>query len=64
MIEQSVASVEESRAERMIRAFMEGAESGMIEARGYGLRPDEREAAEREAIALYGECDAETGAAA
>jgi hypothetical protein len=41
----------------MVRSFMEGAESGMVEVRGYGLTAEEREAAEREAIALYGEPD-------
>lgn len=61
MIEQSVA---ESRAERMIRSFMKGVESGMVEVRGYELTAEEREAAEREAVALYGEPGAETGAAA
>jgi hypothetical protein len=50
VIEQSVA---ESRAERMIRSFMEGAESGMVEARGYGLSASEREEAERLADYLY-----------
>lgn len=52
MIEQSVA---ESRAERLVRAYMEGAESGMVEVRGYGLTAEEREAAETQARALYGE---------
>lgn len=47
--------VAESLSERMIRAYMEGAESGMVEVRGYGLTPDEREAAERKALSLYGE---------
>ncbi len=47
--------VAESRTERMIRAFMEGAESGMVEVRGYGLTAEEREEARREAVALYGE---------
>lgn len=52
MIEQSVA---ESRAERMVRSFMEGAESGMVEVRGYSLSATEREEAELTAHALYGE---------
>lgn len=43
------------RAERMIAAYMEGAETGMVEARGYGLSPDERADAEKMARALYGE---------
>jgi hypothetical protein len=51
VIEQSVA---ESRAECLVRAFLEGAESGMVEVRGYGLTAEEREATEREAVALYG----------
>jgi hypothetical protein len=51
VIEQSVA---ESRAERLVRAYMEGAESGMVEVRGYGLTAEEREAAEAQAQALYG----------
>jgi hypothetical protein len=38
----------------MIQSFMEGAESGMVEVRGYGLTSEERESAEREAITLYG----------
>ncbi len=46
--------VAETLSERMIRSFMEGAESGMVEVRGYGLTAEEREAAEREAVALYG----------
>jgi hypothetical protein len=53
----SVAVSAESRAyrsERMIRSFMEGAESGMVEVRGYGLSAEEREAAVHEAYALYG----------
>lgn len=43
------------RNERMIRAYMDGAESGMIEVRGYGLTPDERADAERVARDLYDE---------
>jgi hypothetical protein len=48
----------------MMRAFMEGAESGMVEVRGYGLNAEEREAAEREAVDLYGEPEAATEEAA
>lgn len=44
----------ESLSERMIAAFMEGAEAEMIALRGYGLTAEERENAEREAISLYG----------
>lgn len=36
----------------------------MVEARGYGLTAEEREAAKHKAVALYGEHSAETGAAA
>lgn len=43
------------RSERMIAAYMDGAETGMIEVRGYGLTPDERADAERVARDLYGE---------
>lgn len=52
MIEQSVA---ESRTERLVRAYMEGAESGMVDVRGYGLTAIERVEMEAEAAALYGE---------
>lgn len=31
------------RAERLFRVFMDAAEERMIELRGFGLRPDERE---------------------
>lgn len=48
------SSVAESRAERMIRAYCEGAESGMLECRGYGLSEDERVEAFRLAVRLYG----------
>lgn len=49
------STIAETTTERMIRSFMEGAESGMVEVRGYGLTASEREDAEREARALYGE---------
>jgi hypothetical protein len=39
--------------ERLIRAYMDGAESGMVEVRGYGLTADERQDAEQEARYLY-----------
>ncbi len=54
MIEQSVA---ESRAERLVRAYLEGAESGMVDIRGYGLTVEERAEMEAEAIALYGKTE-------
>lgn len=47
--------VQPTRAERLIRAYCEGAESGMIEARGYGLSEDEQVEALREAVKLYGD---------
>ncbi len=47
--------VAETLSERMIRAYMDGAESGMIEVRGYGLTATEREEAELTAHSLYGE---------
>jgi hypothetical protein len=47
--------VAETLSERMIRAYMEGAESGMVEVRGSGLTATEREEAELTARALYGE---------
>lgn len=46
--------VAETLSERLIRSYMEGAESGMVEVRGYGLTASERADAEREAISLYG----------
>jgi alpha-D-ribose 1-methylphosphonate 5-triphosphate synthase subunit PhnI len=46
--------VAETLSERMIRSFMEGAESGMVEVRGYGLTASEREEAKLMARALYG----------
>lgn len=65
MIEQSLAreprtqqqQVNEcaTHKQRLIRAYLEGAESGMVEVRGYGLSEDERHDAERQAHALYGE---------
>lgn len=51
-------TIAEPTAKRLIQAYMDGAESGMVEVRGYGLTPDEREAAEREALRLYGEAAA------
>lgn len=45
----------ETQAEREIRSFLEGAETGMIELRGYGLSEDERIEAEALADGLYGE---------
>ena len=54
MIEVSVAK-EQARRERLIEAFMRGAEEEMIEIRGYGLRPEERVEFEAEAAAIYGE---------
>lgn len=39
MIEESVV---QTRAERLVTAYMRGAESGMVEARGYGLSEDEQ----------------------
>lgn len=50
-------SVTDRRAERLIRAYMEGAESGMVEVRGYGLTASEREEAELTARALYGDVE-------
>ncbi|CAN5716589.1 hypothetical protein BH20ACT11_BH20ACT11_09240 [soil metagenome] len=46
-------SVEQSKRERLARAFIEGAETGMVECRGYGLSASEREEAERLADYLY-----------
>ena len=54
MIEVSVAK-EQARRERLIEAFVLGAEEEMVEIRGYGLRPEERAEFEAEAIAIYGE---------
>lgn len=48
-------SVASTLSERLIRAYMDGAESGMVEVRGYGLTASEREEAELTARALYGE---------
>jgi hypothetical protein len=53
VIEHSIA--EETRADRMIRAYLEGCESGMVEIRGYGLSEDEKVEAFRLAVRLYGE---------
>lgn len=47
-------TVTDRRAKRMIAAYMEGAESGMLEVRGYGLTSTEREEAEKMAVAFYG----------
>lgn len=51
-VEQTAA---QSRAQRMIRAYMEGAERGMVEIRGYGLTENERLEAGALAARLYGE---------
>lgn len=49
------AIVAETLSERLIRSYLEGAESGMVEVCGYGLTATEREEAEITAHALYGE---------
>lgn len=52
----SVAETERQRRqrERLRAAFMDGAEAGMVELRGYGLTVSEREEAETLADGLYG----------
>jgi hypothetical protein len=51
----AVSVAEETRADRMIRSYMDGAEEGMRLIRGYGLSEDERVEAFRLAVRLYGE---------
>lgn len=51
--EQTAESV--TREQRLIRAYLEGAESGMLEVRGYGLSEDEWREAESTARSLYAE---------
>lgn len=46
---------QQRQRERMRAAFMDGAESGMLEARGTPLTPEERAAAEAIADEPYGE---------
>ncbi|WP_047864508.1 hypothetical protein [Rubrobacter aplysinae] len=53
-IQQEPVAEYTTHEQRLIRAYLEGAESGMVEARGYGLTEDERRDAERQAHALYG----------
>lgn len=50
-----MTSVEETRAERLIRAFMAGAEAELLEVRGRGLSISGRAEYEAEAVAIYGE---------
>lgn len=60
MAEKSVAE----KRERLARAFVEGAETGMVEIRGYGLTVAEREEAERLAAYFYLEPESPVIAAA
>jgi len=48
-------SVAESKAERMIRAFMAGADRQMVAICGYGLTVEERAELELGAAAIYSE---------
>lgn len=51
------AIVAETLSERLVPSYLEGAESGMVEVRGYGLTATEREEAELTAHALYSETE-------